>query len=469
MNQIAVEEIQTSLDSFQVYKLFAARKQSFFLDSGMNPERLGRYSFIGADPFLCLESEGRQISVREKGRETQIEGNPFEVLRTYLRLYKTENTTEFPFAGGAVGFFSYDIGRQLELLPEEAVDDLHLPDMVMGFYADVVVIDHITGKTYAVSSVLPEPDILKARDRAVRLKNFVEAGSVPGIEPADDLSDIYMPCLESNFTPEGYCNAVDRVRDYIREGDVYQVNLSQRFSTRTGRNPLEIYASLRRINPAPFAAYLDYGTFRILSSSPERFLSLRNGAVETRPIKGTLPRGHTPAEDEAQRRVLLNSEKDRAENLMIVDLMRNDLGKVCKIGSVKVPELFAIEAYPTVFHMVSTVTGELLDTCDAVGCITAAFPGGSITGAPKVRAMEIIDELEPNRRHIYTGSIGYLGFDGDMDMNIAIRTILMQGDRASYQVGGGIVWDSVPEKEYRETLDKGVALQCALTSVLGVK
>lgn len=266
----------------------------------------------------------------------------------------------------------------------------------------------------------------------------------------------------SNFTHADYCKAIEKAREYIRCGDIYQMNMTQRFTTLIDRHPLNIYEYLRSINPAPFAAYLDYGDMKILCSSPERFLQIRHGQVETRPIKGTVPRGKDEHEDELNRRRLYNSIKDRAENVMIVDLLRNDLGKVCRFGSVRVPELFRVETYATVHHLVSTVIGELKPGCDAVDCVMATFPGGSITGAPKVRAMEIIDELEPTCRHVYTGSIGYIGFDGDMDMNIVIRTILIKGQRAYYQVGGGIVWDSVPENEYQETLDKGLALKRAL-------
>lgn len=243
------------------------------------------------------------------------------------------------------------------------------------------------------------------------------------------------------------------------------MNMTQCFSTQINKHPINIYERLRTINPAPFAAYLNYDNFKIVGSSPERFLQIRSRKVETRPIKGTLPRGKSPEEDILNREKLYSSVKDRAENLMIVDLMRNDLGRVCEFGSVKVPELFCVEQYSTVFHLVSTITGVLREDKDAVDCIKATFPGGSITGAPKIRAMEIIDELEPTCRHLYTGSIGYIGFDGDMDINIVIRTILIKKDIAYYQVGGGIVWDSQAEKEYQETLDKGKALKKVLLNI----
>jgi len=268
--------------------------------------------------------------------------------------------------------------------------------------------------------------------------------------------------LRSNFTHDAYLKAVARAREYICAGDIYQVNISQRFETGLDMPPYELYRRLRAVNPAPFAAFLDMGRQAVICASPERFLKLKGNAVETRPIKGTRPRGKTPLEDAALARELSDSVKDRAENIMIVDLERNDIGRVCLDGSVKVTELAILETYPTVFHLTSTVTGQLSPDKTGMDLIKASFPGGSITGAPKVRSMEIIDELEPTRRSVYTGALGYLGFNGDLDLNIVIRTFLVDGNKAWFQVGGGIVYDSEPEKEYQETLDKGRALVRAL-------
>jgi para-aminobenzoate synthetase component 1 len=268
--------------------------------------------------------------------------------------------------------------------------------------------------------------------------------------------------MKSNFSKKEYCRAVEKVRDYIAAGDIYQANLSQRFSVGFEGSAWSLYKKLRRINPAPFAAFLNFPEVKVLSDSPERFLKITGRNVETRPMKGTRPRGRDKIEDWKLKTELENSVKDRAENLMIVDLERNDLGKVCEYGSVKVSELEVVETYPTVFQMVSTVNGKLKTNVSQIGCLKACFPGGSITGAPKVRAMEIIDELEPTRRNIYTGAIGYLGFDGEMDLNIAIRTIIVKDNKAFFQVGGGVVIDSKPELEYQETLDKAKALMKAL-------
>jgi para-aminobenzoate synthetase component 1 len=268
--------------------------------------------------------------------------------------------------------------------------------------------------------------------------------------------------LRSNFTRDEYLQAVENAIEYIANGDIFQVNLSQRFSVDLAVDPYELYLRLRSISPAPFACYLNFGEVTVASASPERFLHLDGNTVETRPMKGTRPRGQSPAEDDVLGVELLKSEKDRAENIMIVDLERNDLGKVCEYGSVQVSDLCKLEKYATVFQLTSSVTGKLREDKDRIDLLKAAFPGGSITGAPKVRAMEIIDELEPTRRGIYTGSVGYLGFDGCMDLNIVIRTFVIKGGKVYFQVGGGIVSDSDPEAEYQETLDKARALMAAL-------
>ncbi|MBI2865704.1 MAG: aminodeoxychorismate synthase component I [Chloroflexi bacterium] len=271
--------------------------------------------------------------------------------------------------------------------------------------------------------------------------------------------------FSSNFTKEGYIRAIETAKEYIAAGEIYQVNLSHRFETELAVHPWQLYARLRQVNPAPFAAYLGFDDLTVVSASPEQFLKVEGSDVETRPIKGTRPRGKTPAEDRALAADLLASAKDRAENVMIVDLLRNDIGRVCRVGSVHVPELVVIEEYPTVFHLVSTVAGELDSRYDAVDLLRACFPGGSVTGCPKIRSMEIIDELEPTQRGVYCGAIGYLSFDGSLNTNIVIRTLTVKNGRAYFQVGGAIVADSDPEAEYQETLDKAYASMLALQTV----
>ncbi|MBA7636932.1 Aminodeoxychorismate synthase component 1 [subsurface metagenome] len=460
-----VEEIQTPLTASQCFEVFREQPFSFFLDSGMDPDKLGRYSFMGSDPFLVLRSRGEQISLIREGVEEVRRGNPFDVLGELLEVYSVEGSpAPIPLVGGAVGYFSYDLCHFIERLPTTAIDDLHLPECYLAFYDAVVVFDHRERKVYLATTGFPELEEGKRKKRAEeRLKEvkgrILRSPPVPVAEMSPAGEGIV---LKSNFSREEYLNAVATAREYICAGDIFQVNLSQRFEADLPVPPYQLYQRLRRINPAPFANYFDFDGVGIVGASPERFLRVTGDRVETRPIKGTRPRGKTPQEDKALAQELLSSVKDNAENIMIVDLERNDIGRVCRYGTVRVTERAILETYPTVFHLTSTVVGRLCQGKSRIDLLKATFPGGSITGAPKVRAMEIIDELEPTRRSVYTGSLGYLSFSGDMDIDIVIRTMLIKGGRAYFQVGGGIVYDSEPEAEYVETLDKGRALMQAL-------
>ncbi|NWL80898.1 aminodeoxychorismate synthase component I [Pseudomonas taiwanensis] len=359
---------------------------------------------------------------------------------------------ELPFVGGLIGYLSYDFGRRVEQLPEQAVDDLNLPDARLGLYAWALVSDH----QLRTSQLVFHPSLAQA-ERARLIALFNEPA-----EPATTPFHLLAP-FRANLDQEQYRNAIEQVQAYIQAGDCYQVNFTQRFQAPCEGDPWSAYQALRAACPTPFAGYqaLDDGG-AILSLSPERFIKVSQGMVETRPIKGTRPRGQTPAEDRAQAEELLASHKDRAENLMIVDLLRNDLGRSCAIGSVRVPELFALESYPNVHHLVSAITGRLADDKDALDLITGSFPGGSITGAPKIRAMQIIDELEPTRRSIYCGSLLYLDVRGELDSSIAIRTVLVKDGQASCWGGGGIVADSDWQEEYRESITKVKVLMQAL-------
>jgi para-aminobenzoate synthetase component 1 len=462
-----IEEFPTPLSTLELFEYFRGEPYAFFLDSAMDPAKLGRFSLMGSEPFLVLKSRGRQISLIQNGSETALEGNPLEELGRLLETYRLEKSDlPAPGSGAAVGYLSYDLCHFVEKLPTRAIDDLNLPECFFGFYDRLLVRDNLLGHTYLVSSGFPEQDdkgrILRANQRLeelkTRLKNKVRLSPAPGRLPSSRGASK----LKSNFSHSAYVKAVGRARQYIIDGDIFEVNLSQRFESDVRVTPYELYLKLREINPAPFAAFLDFGEPAIISASPERYLKLSGDRVETRPIKGTIRRGQTPAEDQARAQQLLNSVKDRAENMMIVDLERNDLGRVCRFGSVKVTELAILETYPTLFHLTSTVVGQLREGVSRIDLLKAAFPGGSITGAPKVRSMEIIDELEPTRRSVYTGSLGYLSFDGDLDLNIVIRTFILKGPRAYFQAGGAVVYDSVPESEYQETLDKVRALMEAL-------
>lgn len=440
----------------------------FFLDSGLAADGLGAYSFIGFEPFLTLRASAGRTVMREAGVETALEGEPLTQLRRQLRRFRTAEHPELPFTGGAVGYLSYDYGARWEIATKHrltAAEEL-LPDLEFGFYDGVLAFHHPTGRWLLVANPVHQADgatilrRLRAALQAATLTNAVD-------RDADGPAQFTSPrACESR---ERYLASVHRIKEYIRSGDVYQVNLAQRFEASWSANPGDLYQRLRTRSPAPFAAFLATESGEVMSCSPERFLRLRSGQVETRPIKGTRPRGVTPEEDQRLASELLSSAKERAELLMIVDLERNDLGRVCVPGTIRVADLYRLETHPTVFHLVGSVTGALRAECDVLDLLRATFPGGSITGAPKIRAMQIIDELESAPRHLYTGAIGYLGFDGGCDLSIAIRTIVTRKGRASYHVGAGIVWDSDPESEYEETLAKGRALFEALAGTGGAK
>ena len=464
-----IQEIDTELSPPDAFELFRNEQFSFFLDSGMDPHKLGRYSFIGSDPFLVISTRGSEITLTRGAERSRLDGNPFDALNHFLETYRLDSPySPVPFTGGAVGYFSYDLCHFIERLPGTAVDDLKLPECYFGFYDLVLAFDNLQDKAYIISTGFPElgekERIGKANKRLNEMKDKLAnaSGSSTEAAPASMFFPAEQMSLKGGFTHQEYVDAVEKARQYIIAGDIFEVNLSQRFEAELAITPYELYWRLRQINPAPFAGYLGFDEVAVVSASPERFLRVRGDWVETRPIKGTRPRGKTPDEDEALARELLTSSKDRAENIMIVDLERNDLGRVCRYGTVRVTELTILEVFPTVFHLTSTVVGRLREGKNGIDLLKATFPGGSITGAPKVRAMEIIDELEPTRRSVYTGGIGYLSFNGDLDLNIAIRTFLVKGRKAYFQVGGAVVYDSDPEAEYLETLDKARALFDAL-------
>jgi len=458
MKKAKIIEFKSDLTSLELFE--AIKKNGnypFFLDSGMDSEKLGRYSFIGVDPFLMIKSEGNKVTLEEDGNIKIIDGNPLDILQEKLDLYKIQRE-EIPFVSGGVGYFSYELAHLMEKLPNTVKKDVDIPEMVMGFYDGIVIIDHKEHKKYI--------GVIGFKENIEEIRKKIE-NSINEYENKSKTEEIKKQIpknrdINSNMTEDYYLSSIKKLKDYIYSGDIYQVNFTQRFECDFEGDSNELYKNLKSINPAPFAAYLEFGEGTIVSSSPERYIKLTDGTIETRPMKGTRPRGKTKVEDEKLKEELVNSEKDRAELLMIVDLMRNDISRVAKTGSVNVTELFHLEEYATVLQMVATIQGKLKEELSAVDIIKATFPGGSITGAPKIRAMEIIDELETTTRNIYTGSIGYIGFDGDMDLNIAIRTIVLKDKKAYFQVGGGIVWDSDPHEEYEESLVKGRALVKAL-------
>jgi para-aminobenzoate synthetase component I len=476
-----VEPLGETANPIEVCSRFLDLPYLLFLDSAATQHPDAQYSFLAADPVLIVRSKGATTEVRRREDKawSRVSGDALSTARSYLPPDVADPVSGLPpFQGGLAGYIGYDWGAMLERLPVPRYDDLAIPDLVLGLYDWVIAWDHRIGTAWLISTGLPDTGAARVRRARERMdlarerlggRRGSEAGAlrVTGRQdspvptyPVTEIEGAERLDLRSTFTHRGYLDAVARVREYIIAGDIFQANLSQRFQSALTEPPFALYRRLRERNPAPFAAYLAFDELAVLSASPERFLRLdqTRRLVETRPIKGTRPRGLGPMHDAALGRALAESAKDRAENVMIVDLLRNDLSRVCRPGTVRVPELFALEHHPTVHHLVSTVLGELAPGADAVDLIRAAFPGGSITGAPKVRAMEIIAELEPTQRGVYCGSIGYISATGAMDTSIVIRTYLALGGRVYFQAGGGIVADSDVELEYRETLDKARAL-----------
>jgi len=470
-----VEELLPPAEPEEVFVRLARLPHCVFLDSALRHPALGRYSFVAADPFEYLEFSGDDVDSLGvlAGRMAGFAVRPVPGLP--------------PFQGGAAGLLGYDLGRQLERLPRPARDEFQVPALAVGLYDVVAAFDHVEGRGWIVSQGFPETEPAARRRRAQRrLEEFRgwlsipegdspvfalrKLGQSPGVGrpwlAADQLVCQYpagrLDGLSSNFARADYLRAVERAIEYVRAGDVFQVNLAQRLLHPAGDDPVRLYQRLRRCNPAPFAGFFDLGDFQIASASPERFLAVRGGDVETRPIKGTRPRTDQPETDRSAGAELLASEKDRAENVMIVDLVRNDLSRVCRPESVHVSQLCGLESYQYVQHLVSAVCGRLRQGCGPIELVRAAFPGGSVTGAPKIRAMEIIAELEPTARGPYCGSLGYLGFDGSMDLSILIRTITAGRGWWQAPVGGGIVAQSDPQREYEETWDKAEGLVRAM-------
>jgi para-aminobenzoate synthetase component 1 len=478
-----VEELTPTPDAWDICRKLAHLPHLLFLDSASQLPELGRYSYVMADPFRWLQARGRQVcawSASPVGSYVfqQHQDDPFSVLAQQLHPCTAERLPGLPpFQGGAAGLFGYDLCHHIERLPRPRFDDFAVPDLALGLYDWVIAFDHAERRAWLISTGLPENDPGRRQQRALRrLQNVrhvlnatngrhAQPRPLPNgqvLTPAAAYPVAGSPELLSSFDRDGYLATIRRAIDYVHAGDCFQVNIAQRLLWPARLPPLELYARLRQRNPAPFAAYFDIGDFALASASPERFLRIDRGEVETRPIKGTRPRGATPEEDQACIDELRQSGKDRAENVMIVDLLRNDLGRVCRYGTVRVEDVCRVETYQYVHHLVSVIRGRLWEGKGPIDAIRAAFPGGSVTGAPKVRAMEIIAELEPVARGPYCGSLGWLGFDGAMDTNILIRTFTIGRGWVQFPVGGGIVADSVPEQEYEETWHKAEGLLRAL-------
>ena len=461
MEYLSFKSFKKQVDPLSLFEAFKDRDGAFLLYSGTNPYGLGRYSFMGFDPFLVVRSRGRKIQIIEQDNIKEITGNSLSILRANLNKYRIKNKIpQIPFLAGAVGYMGYDFGFLLENIKQNARDDLGLWDLSFGFYDTTICYDHVKKELSIVSLGLPEKNLyLRKLYAESKIQKIIRDLSKLTVGHRHRPVDVGACDIRFNFTKENYIDAIKKAKQYIKLGDIYQLNLSQRFQAQTQRDGFDLFKRLVGISPSAFCGFFKTSEFSIISSSPETFLRVdENNIVYTRPMKGTRPRGQTAKEDVRLKNELLGSAKDKAELMMIVDLLRNDLGRVCSYGSVEVEALRNLESYSTVFQTTASIKGELHKNKDRIDLIKACFPGGSITGCPKIRAMEIIEELEPTKRSIYTGSLGYLDFSGNMELNILIRTILKKKDMLYFQTGGGIVADSVPEDEYEETLTKAAAI-----------
>lgn len=456
-------------------------------ESVIGGEKVGRYSFLASDPFLWIKTYGNQVTIAEKKGQGKTPSsasdvdwatssskvaNPFEILRQHIKAMKVAHLAELPpFIGGAVGYAGYDTVRYVENLPNAPTDDRQLPDMWFGLYDHMVVFDHVkkTVIVLVLANVRKKDDsanLRKAYDTACqRVDSLVADLSTPGgslgLADISTEGDVNL-AVESNLTQAKFEDSVRRCVEYIRAGDIFQVVISQRLKTRFSAPPFELYRTLRVVNPSPFMFYLRTPEVTLVGSSPEILVRVVDGRVTVRPLAGTRKRGRDEAEDKRLAEELLADPKECAEHVMLVDLGRNDVGRVSKYGSVEISDVMVIERYSHVMHITSNVTGQLREDCDTFDALAACLPAGTVSGAPKVRAMEIIDEIEPTRRGPYAGAVGYIDFAGNMDTCIALRTVALVGETAYLQVGAGIVADSVPEMEYQETLNKARGLLKAI-------
>jgi para-aminobenzoate synthetase component I len=486
-----LERLDLRLPFWRYYALLRGRPYGFLLDSASDPDTLGRFSFMGNDPFLVLKVKrvrrrspcGRraarlEIVERPGDREgaafvSETTGDVFAVIRRLIDAHRVDRaayvSTPVPFLSGVVGYFGYEAGHFVEEIPDLGSDDLGLPDIYLMFVNSLLAHCHRTGASYLSVVGRGSSDRLARADAEHRrgvvleaIEAFEGSPAVPRTGPPAPASSGDVT-VKATFDEAAYCRLVGRAKERIYAGEIFEICLSQRLESPFASDAWGLYEELRSVNPAPFACCLDFPEATVVSSSPERFLRLgADGIAESRPIKGTRPRGRTPEEDRRLLQDLRSAAKDQAEHNMIVDLVRSDLGRVCRFGSVNVPALRVVEPYATVHQLVSTIRGRMDEDKDGIDLLRACFPGGSMTGAPKIEAMKIIDELEPTKRAIYSGSIGYLDFSGPLDLSIVIRTIVLSRNRALFNVGGAIVADSEPRAEYEETLDKAKALITAL-------
>lgn len=458
-------DMETPVSAF---RKIGVGRHSFLLESVEGGERMARYSFLGSDPFLVIRTRGRNVTVREDGQERtfQLDENwdPLDLLKSMLSRYTWVGGEDLPrFCGGAVGYIGYDTVRFFEDIPESVTDDQGFDDCVFALTDSLLIFDHVQHRVKVLVNARVDQEPEAAYDKAVaHIEKLIGQLKQPAPPPEDVIRPSGPVEMTPNVTQQEFEAAVTKCKEYITAGDVIQVVLSQRLSAPVRSHPFDVYRALRSLNPSPYMYYLALGDVDIVGSSPEILVRQEDGVVTIRPIAGTRPRGRSNDEDLALEKELLADEKEKAEHIMLVDLGRNDAGRVCEYGSVRVDDLMTIERYSHVMHIVSNVTGRLASGKDSFDVLRAAFPAGTVSGAPKIRAMEIIDELETTRRGPYAGALGYISFSGGTDMAITIRTILIKNGVASVQAGAGIVADSVPSREYQECMNKAKALLRAL-------
>lgn len=473
---VAMETFADMETPVSVFKRFnETSSYCFLLDSVEGGEKWGRYSFIGKDPLLTIRVKGQTAVIQYRdGRAERIEGNPYKTVEDIMSNYKGAKVDGMPrFSGGIVGFFGYDLIRSVEDLPNPPKDDLNVPTCHFMLVDETIVFDHLKQKLVLIVNMPTKGDLrlnydhtierLQAMGRAIR-----DSGSFQRISDNSTKAVSKVPQVQSNINKADFCALVAKAKEYINNGDIFQIVLSQRFSMPALNDPLDVYRYLRVSNPSPYMYFLKFNDYCIVGSSPEMLVRCENGIVETCPIAGTRKRGETVEEDQRLEEELLKDPKELAEHIMLVDLGRNDIGKVAKFGTVKVTDYLSILRYSQVMHIGSTVRGEMRENKTSFDALMAVLPAGTLSGAPKIRAMEIIDELEPAQRSIYGGAVGFIAFDGSLDCCIAIRTILFKDGMAYVQAGCGVVADSVPEKEYEETENKARAVIKALQEVGGL-
>jgi anthranilate synthase component 1 len=462
-------DLDTPVSVYLKLRDAAPTQKTFLLESVEGGEQVARYSFIGAEPSQLITIHGQSVTIGNGHSETLTahSANPLETLREHMRAYRAVRVSGLPrFTGGLVGYLAYDLARSFEHIPATAHDDLHVPDAQLMLADSLVVFDHVKHRLLVIAHAHLQDDVTAAYHAAVeRVEQLTQRLQTPLTQSkayTPSVSTKATSMLRANITPAQYQANVGAAQEYIAAGDAFQIVLSQRFERETHAAPFDIYRALRRLNPSPYMFYLDFGELRLIGASPEMMARVEDGAAEVRPIAGTRRRGRSEAEDECLARELLADPKERAEHVMLVDLGRNDLGRVAKFGSVCVPQLMGIEKFSHVMHIVSRVRAELRPECDAFDVLRATFPAGTLSGAPKIRAMQIIEALEGTRRGVYGGAVGYFDYTGNMDTCIAIRTIVMRGQHAYVQAGAGIVADSDPASEHQECVNKAQALAEAI-------